>query len=466
MVTNNANSDLTAKKQKEKKVIPMMMVIVIIVGFFIGVASFCMAYTYMMSDETSEPTEERFSANGVLKQAQANLIGSDIDAVVKAIDKEASTISFYNLKNDTNSTVNVTDKTIFPKDVTMDTVAVGDIYTYKFDKDENITEIKNCQKAWTVEDIGVSINTSAKLVKFSDTSSKDNAEKSYKYVEGLTSVSYKNQPKTLENISPLDYVKIKGYDNGKINRAYSIEILKSHGEIQFQNMDSISNAKVYINDKQYSMKSDSRVLLTEGTYNVKVTGSNTMDITKQVNVVPDNPTVIDLSKIQVKTGVLNITSNVDGYKLYLNDKEQNAGESPLLEYGTYTVKATKDGYKDFTSSVTIDSDTNTLNIKMKKSETGGTLNLNSVPSSAEIYIDGSYAGTGSVSRSVALGSYVVECKADGYNSDKKQINVSADGQVINLTSSLHLLNKNNNDKYYTCSLRTGIIYFYKKNTYW
>ena len=436
MVTNNANSDLTAKKQKEKKVIPMMMVIVIIVGFFIGVASFCMAYTYMMSDETSEPTEERFSANGVLKQAQANLIGSDIDAVVKAIDKEASTISFYNLKNDTNSTVNVTDKTIFPKDVTMDTVAVGDIYTYKFDKDENITEIKNCQKAWTVEDIGVSINTSAKLVKFSDTSSKDNAEKSYKYVEGLTSVSYKNQPKTLENISPLDYVKIKGYDNGKINRAYSIEILKSHGEIQFQNMDSISNAKVYINDKQYSMKSDSRVLLTEGTYNVKVTGSNTMDITKQVNVVPDNPTVIDLSKIQIKTGVLNITSNVDGYKLYLNDKEQNAGESPLLEYGTYTVKATKDGYKDFTSSVTIDSDTNTLNIKMKKSETGGTLNLNSVPSSAEIYIDGSYAGTGSVSRSVALGSYVVECKADGYNSDKKQINVSADGQVINLTFQL------------------------------
>lgn len=436
MVTNNANSDLTAKKQKEKKVIPMMMVIVIIVGFFIGVASFCMAYTYMMSDETSEPTEERFSANDVLKQAQANLIGSDIDAVVKAIDKEASTISFYNLKNDTNSTVNVTDKTIFPKDVTMDTVAVGDIYTYKFDKDENITEIKNCQKAWTVEDIGVSINTSAKLVKFSDTSSKDNAEKSYKYVEGLTSVSYKNQPKTLENISPLDYVKIKGYDNGKINRAYSIEILKSHGEIQFQNMDSISNAKVYINDKQYSMKSDSRVLLTEGTYNVKVTGSNTMDITKQVNVVPDNPTVIDLSKIQVKTGVLNITSNVDGYKLYLNDKEQNAGESPLLEYGTYTVKATKDGYKDFTSSVTIDSDTNTLNIKMKKSETGGTLNLNSVPSSAEIYIDGSYAGTGSVSRSVALGSYVVECKADGYNSDKKQINVSADGQVINLTFQL------------------------------
>ena len=436
MVTNNANSDLTAKKQKEKKVIPMMMVIVVIVGFFIGVASFCMAYTYMMSDETSEPTEERFSANGVLKQAQANLIGSDIDAVVKSIDKEANTIVFYNLKNDTSSTVNVTDTTIFPKNVTMDTIAVGDIYTYKFDKDENITEIKTCQKSWTVEDIGVSINTSAKLIKFSDTSSKDNAEKSYKYVEGLTSVSYKNQPKTLENISPLDYVKIKGYDNGKINRAYSIEILKSHGEIQFQNMDSISNAKIYINDKQYSMKSDSRVLLTEGTYNVKVTGSNTMDITKQVNVVPDNPTVVDLSKIQVKTGVLNISSNVDGYKLYLNDKEQNTGESPLLEYVTYTVKATKDGYKDFTSSVTIDSDTNTLDIKMKKSETGGTLNLNSVPSSAEIYIDGSYAGTGSVSRSVALGSYVVECKADGYNSDKKQINVSADGQVINLTFQL------------------------------
>ena len=38
--------------------------------------------------------------------------------------------------------------------------------------------------------------------------------------------------------------------------------------------------------------------------------------------------------------------------------------------------------------------------------------------------------------STLLGETVVECKADGYNSDKKQINVSADGQVINLTFQL------------------------------
>lgn len=56
-----------------------------------------------------------FLPTDVLKQAQANLIGSDIDAVVKSIDKEANTIVFYNLKNDTSSTVNVTDTTIFPK---------------------------------------------------------------------------------------------------------------------------------------------------------------------------------------------------------------------------------------------------------------------------------------------------------------------------------------------------------------
>ena len=82
----------------------------------------------------------------------------------------------------------------------MDYYCCGDIYTYKFDKDENITEIKTCQKSWTVEDIGVSINTSAKLIKFSDTSSKDNAEKSYKYVEGLTSVSYKTSLKLLKTL--------------------------------------------------------------------------------------------------------------------------------------------------------------------------------------------------------------------------------------------------------------------------
>lgn len=436
MASNNSNSDLASNTQKKKPVMPMMTIIVVIVGFFIGVACFCMAYTYMMDDESANATEERFSANGVLQQAQANLIGSDIDAVIKSIDKETGTVEFYNLKNETTSKVTLTDKTVFPKNVSADSISVGDVYTYVFDDENNITEIKTCKDAWEVTDIGLTVNTTAKLVKFTDTASKENADSSYKYVDGIISVTYKNQEKTLENLSPLDYVKVKGYDSGKVNRAYSIEILKSHGEIQFQNLDAIEKAKVYINDKQYSLESNSRVLLTEGTYTVKVTGSNTMDVTQQVNVVPDTPTVIDLSKIQVKTGVLNITANVSGYTLYLNDKQQSTGESPLLEYGTYTVKATKDGYKDYSGTVTIDSDTNTLNIQMEKKETGGTLNLTSVPSSAEIYIDGSYAGTGSVTRSVSLGSYIVECKADGYYSDKKQINVSADGQVINVTFQL------------------------------
>ena len=80
--------------------------------------------------------------------AQANLIGSDIDAVVKSIDKEANTIVFYNLKNDTSSTVNVTDTTIFPKNVTMDTIAVGDIYI------TNLIKTKTLLKSRLVRNLG------------------------------------------------------------------------------------------------------------------------------------------------------------------------------------------------------------------------------------------------------------------------------------------------------------------------
>ena len=128
--------------------------------------------------------------------------------------------------------------------------------------------------------------------------------------------------------------------------------------------------------------------------------------------------------------MLNVTANVSDYKLYINDKEYSPTESNLLEYGTYTVKAVKDGYQDFTTQVTIDADENTCAINMIKSEQSASVTFSTSPEDTVIYIDDSPIGTGSFTKELPLGSYIATAKHAGYGDVTKQINLSVDGQSI------------------------------------
>lgn len=430
MAEHGNNELINYSKKKNRTVIPMVLVVSLIIGLLVGAMSFFFAYRYMISDESDAIPEDTFSANDMVGQVQANLIGSDIDAVVKEINTGSKTITFYNIKNETSISVTATDNTSFPADVTFDTIKVGDLYTYVFNEEKQLTELKDCESAWTVADVGLSVNTNAKLVKFSEPAEKY-ADTSYKYVEDLTTVRYKNEIVGFEVISPLDYVELKGYDNGKINKVYSITIEKSHGELQFQNVNAIDDPMVEINGQKYEIDDDDpRILLTEGNYTIIISGDNCDEISKEINIDPNTPFVIDLAKIMVKSGVLDVTTNVDGCKLYVNDKEYKIGESILLEYGSYEVRATKDGYNEAKKTVEIDSDNVKCQLDLDKIDKSGTISVTVSPADAQISIDGVLYGTGSVTQTMPLGSYIVSASADGYATSKKQVNITAEGQQI------------------------------------
>ncbi len=430
MAEHGNNELINYGKKKNKTVIPMVLVVSLIIGLLVGSMSFFFAYRYMISDESDSIPEDTFSANDMADQVQANLIGSDIDAVVKEIDPSSKTINFYNIKNETSISVTVTENTSFPADVTFDTIKVGDLFTYVFNEGKELTELKECEAAWTVEDVGLSVSTSAKLVKFSGTAEKY-ADTSYKYVEGLTTVRYKNEIVNLDKISPLDYVSLKGYDNGKINKVYSITIEKSHGELQFQNVNAIDDPKVEINENSYDIdEDDPRILLTEGNYSISISGDNCDKVSREINIDPDTPFVIDLAKVMVKSGVLDVTTNVSDCKLYVNDKEYNIGESILLEYGSYEVRATKDGYNEAKKTVEINSDNIKCQLDLDKINKSGTILASVSPEDAQISIDGVPYGTGSINQTMPLGSYIVSASKAGYNTSKKQVNITVEDQQI------------------------------------
>lgn len=434
MAKNKSKNELTTYKRKKRDVTPAVIVLVTVIGLFVGIGSFSVVYTYMMADSEGEISTDTFSANDIAGQAQANLIGSDIDAVVTAVnttDNKEIQVTFKSLKNDTSNTVTVTEKTIFPKSTKAEDISVGDLYTYVFDKDKKLEELKECENAWTFNDTDARINKTAKLVKFG-TDAKEHKGASYKYDENTISVSDKSgNALTLENISPMDTVKLTGYNNGITDKVYSIVVVQGHGTLELRNINNIKNARVKIDGKDTTVNVGSPyVTLGEGSHTVVIKGKNISDITKEVSISTETPYVLDLSKVVVSTGALTVYSNVDDYTLYINDKEYDENESILLPYGEYKVRATKNGYSDFSGSVTIDADQNTLKVKLDKANKSGIVNLTATPSDAEIYINDKYIGKGSVKVQLALGSYVAKAVCDGYTSQSKQINVSVDGQEI------------------------------------
>lgn len=432
MAEQSNNELINHGKKKQRSVLPLVLVISVAVGLIVGAMSFFVAYRYMITDSADEIPEDTFSANDMADQVQANLIGSEIDAVVKSVDTNANSITFYNIKNDTTTVVTANENTTYPKDVNFANIKIGDLFTYIFDENKNIKEIKKCKGEWSVEDVGLAVNTQAKMLTFTDTAEKYSGN-SYKYVDDLTTIRYKNEYTTLEKLSPMDYVIVKGYDNGRINKAYSVTIVKSHGELQIQNINYIDNVKIEVNGEKYSPdESDPRMILTEGTYNIKISGDNCDEVAKEIVIDPATPFVIDLSKIIVKSGALDVSTNVSDCKIYINNKEYKDGETILLEYGKYEVRATKDGYNDAKDTVTIDEDNNYIDLYLDKINKSGTVTITASPSTAEIYIDGALYGTGTVTKQLALGSYVVSASQSGYTTDKKQVNITAEGQQINV----------------------------------
>lgn len=78
-------------------------------------------------------------------------------------------------------------------------------------------------------------------------------------------------------------------------------------------------------------------------------------------------TITTANKETPKTGILKITSNPSGAKILVNNEFK--GTTPLdltLKEGTYNIKIIKEGYEDYTTSITIKADnTETINAKLK-----------------------------------------------------------------------------------------------------
>jgi len=136
-------------------------------------------------------------------------------------------------------------------------------------------------------------------------------------------------------------------------------------------------------------------------------------------------------------GSIDITSTPSGASIYLDGS--NKGVTPKtisgVSAGSHTIKITKSGYEDYNKKVTVTAgETASISVDLVKQT--GSIYVTSIPSGADIYLDGSNKGTTPKTISkVSAGSHTIKVTAGGYEDYLKRVTVTA-GETASVSVDL------------------------------
>ena len=172
------------------------------------------------------------------------------------------------------------------------------------------------------------------------------------------------------------------------------------------------------------------------------TGAHSYEITSRSYHPEKNYVNVDASSkkdvyIQLKPnfGYLDVVDNkaAHGAAIYVDGVQRGTVPANFrLPSGVHEVNILQHMYNPYKATVTItDGQTYSLNPNMDANFAELTL---SVQGGAQIWMDGTQIGSGSVSRRIEIGYHSIECRMDGHRTSYQNLNVTSamNGQVVNL----------------------------------
>lgn len=249
--------------------------------------------------------------------------------------------------------------------------------------------------------------------------------------------------------------------------AVSIEV--GHGYVRLSGQDSYIGGLVEIGyDVIVPVTNDMLLAVREGMYTLRISRNGYSD-SKEVKVVRDRETKVDLTDIAIPTGTVGFTVIPEDAKITIGKKEIGGYVYSNL-YGTYTFKVEAEGYRTFKGSFKIDKPSKNLTIELVKldedttedttedstdtedtteattaeatteSETGmssisterpvsdgHTITIKE-PAGVGVYIDGDYVGTAPVTVPKTLGTHSITLYQSGYLIKSYTITAVENGQ--------------------------------------
>ncbi|WAI01765.1 PEGA domain-containing protein [Methanogenium organophilum] len=263
-------------------------------------------------------------------------------------------------------------------------------------------------------------------------------EEAWIWLNGVNTTEQTNT--TLEGISPGTYdvtVQKQGYETpanetvtvvSNATTAISFDLIRQTGILQVNSTPS--GASVYLNGTDTGALTN--VTLSDrpvGTYNVTVVKDGYDSASRIVTLTKDETEDISFTLVQ-QVGTLQVNSNPSGAGVYLNGTDTGALTNVTLSdtpVGVYNVTVVKDGYDTATRIVTLTKD-ETEDISFTLIQQVGTLQVNSTPSGAGVYLNGTDTGalTNVTLSDRPVGTYNVTVVKDGYDSATRIVTLTKD----------------------------------------
>lgn len=195
-----------------------------------------------------------------------------------------------------------------------------------------------------------------------------------------------------------------------------------------------NGAEIFI-DNEYAGKSPCTVKRTSGDYTIKAVKQSFKSVEKLVTVNDNDTTYAELD---ISGGLVSVVITTDPQSgIYIDNALKGTGEwKGYLYEGTHIIEARKDHHKTTFKKVEINQNGD-YNIDIDApTPICGTIDINSNPMDAEIYIDGQHYGlTPNIITDIIIGEHTIKLVKSGYNTLEKKIEVN-ENRVLSLNETL------------------------------
>ena len=245
---------------------------------------------------------------------------------------------------------------------------------------------------------------------------------SYKITKGTVLLA-NSEPKSLQELNPMDSVTIAGYDS----TIYSITVDRGHGYLKLKGSEHLNGGFLDTGAGDMALIGDNMLLmLREGDYTMTVTKDGGSAV-KNVHIDAGKESLLDLSDVvieQAALGKILFDVDPDNAKLYVDGELVDHTRLLSFPQGLHILFATADGYQSITRYFNISKDTISMEIALEEEEqktadseakeTDGYYVFVSNPSDVEVYLDGNYIGMSPLSFAKKSGSHTITLRKSGY----------------------------------------------------
>ena len=378
--------------------------------------------------------------------------GRDFVGVIKKIDTQNKTISFYNIAFEEESVCTYSGGTEIltknGKQISSESLEIGQV----LDVYQN-PETKKLSKLQLSADI-LEYERVTGLAADPDAGNLEVNGVKYRYGSGFTAFS-DGEPIHVQEISPTDEVTFRGVKG----KAYSIVVTKGHGYLKPKKYTDFIGGTMTVGGVAILPVTEKMLVpVPEGTYEVTMkngdyTGSSTVTIERNKQFK------LDMSKFKTlapHTGQVVFDIDPVGAELYVNGSLTDYSKPVSLKYGKHSLRVILEGYTPYIGIIDVQSASPTVRISLTDENTDVTDDTDdttvsrqdsendqnvsdqydnqhtitvSAPIGASVYMDGTYKGVAPCSFPKKIGTVTITLSMSGLQTKSytmKTVNDSKD----------------------------------------